>query len=138
MIRKYKFCNKEGLYFVSFATVYWIDVFIRDLYFYTLVESLDYCRKNKGMEIFGWCIMPSHVHLVFRAKENNPGAILGHFKTFTSKKMQKIIQENLQESRREWILWMMEKAGSKNSNVKNKQFWQQDSHPIELWSPESN
>gem|GEM_PF-6318725 len=25
MSRKYKFYNKEGLYFVSFATVYWID-----------------------------------------------------------------------------------------------------------------
>jgi len=26
MSRQYKFPNKEGLYFVSFATVYWIDV----------------------------------------------------------------------------------------------------------------
>ena len=68
MSRKYKFHDKEGLCFVSFATVYWIDIFIRDLYFDALVESLDYCRKNKGMEIFDWCIMPSHVHLVFRAK----------------------------------------------------------------------
>jgi len=25
MSRKYKFNNKEGIYFVSFATVYWID-----------------------------------------------------------------------------------------------------------------
>ena len=29
---KYKFHSKEDLYFVSFATVYWIDVFIRPLY----------------------------------------------------------------------------------------------------------
>jgi putative transposase len=32
MSRKYKFHNKQGLYFVSFATVYWIDVFIREEY----------------------------------------------------------------------------------------------------------
>ncbi len=25
--RKYKFYNSEGIYFVSFATVYWLDVF---------------------------------------------------------------------------------------------------------------
>jgi hypothetical protein len=29
MSRKYKFLNKEGLYFVSFAPVNWIDVFTR-------------------------------------------------------------------------------------------------------------
>ena len=32
MSRKYKFQNPEGLYFVSFATVYWIDIFTRDIY----------------------------------------------------------------------------------------------------------
>lgn len=30
--------------------------------------------------------------------------------------------------------WMFEKSGSKNSNVKNRQFWQQNNHPIEIWS----
>ena len=136
MSRKYKFYNNEGLFFVSFAVVYWIDVFVRDQYCNAIVESLDYCRKHKGMEIYAWCLMPSHMHLVFRSKENNPGEILGHFKTFTSKKVQKMIKDNLQESRREWLLWMMERAGRKNSNVKNRQFWQQDSKPIELWSVE--
>lgn len=136
MSRKHKFYNKEGLYFVSFAVVYWIDVFIRDEYFATLIESLAFCRKEKGMEIYCWCIMPSHVHLIFRAKENNPGELLKSFKTFTSKELQKIITENIQESRKDWMLWLMERAGLKNSNVKNRQFWQQNNKPIELWSAE--
>ena len=79
--------------------------------------------------------MPSHVHLVIRAKENNPGVILKEFKTFTSKKVQAAIADNIQESRKEWLLWMMVRAGSKNSNVKDRQFWQQHNQPIELWSP---
>lgn len=29
MSRQYKFHNKEGLYFISFAVVYWIDLFVR-------------------------------------------------------------------------------------------------------------
>ncbi|WP_255487935.1 MULTISPECIES: hypothetical protein [Pontibacter] len=41
MSRKYKFHHKEGLYFVSFAVVYWIDVFTREEYFALLTESLD-------------------------------------------------------------------------------------------------
>jgi putative transposase len=36
----------------------------------------------------------------------------------------------------QWLLRMMERAGQKNSNVKKRQFWQQDSKPIELWSAE--
>ena len=48
--------------------------------------------------------------------------------------MLKTIEENVQESRREWMLWMFERAGKKNSNVKNRQFWQQDNHPIEIGS----
>jgi REP element-mobilizing transposase RayT len=135
MSRKYKFYNKEGLYFVSFATVYWIDVFTRDTYCYAMVESLDFCRKNKGMEIYTWCLIPSHVHLIFRAKNSNPGDLLRDLKTFTSKKLQQMIADNPQESRKEWMLWMMERAGSKNSNVKGRQFWQQHNKPIELWSP---
>lgn len=134
MSRKYKFKNAEGLYFISFATVYWIDVFVRDQYCWELMRSIDYCRKNKGMEIYAWCIMPSHVHLIFRAKENNPSDLVRDLKTFSSKKIQRLIEENPQESRKEWITWMMERAGSKNSNVKSRQFWQQHNNPIELWS----
>jgi len=134
MSRKYKFYNQEGLYFVSFAVVYWIDVFTREEYFAILTDSLNYCRKNKGMEIYAWCIMPSHVHLIFRANDNNPSVLLKELKTYTSKQIQKAIASHNQESRKEWMLWLMERAGLKNSNVKHRQFWQQHNQPIELWS----
>jgi REP element-mobilizing transposase RayT len=136
MSQKYKFKNSEGLYFVSFATVYWIDVFVREEYFGILTESLDFCRKNKGMEIYAWCILPSHVHLIFRAVNNNPGEVIKELKTYTSKKLQRAIEDHPQESRKAWMLWMMKRAGTKNSNVTNHQFWQQHNHPIELWTPE--
>ena len=45
-----------------------------------------------------------------------------------------IIEENPQESRKEWLLWMFDRAGKKNSNIKLKQFWQQNNKPIEIWS----
>ncbi|MEQ8903920.1 transposase [Ekhidna sp.] len=63
--------------------------FFRDEYFNTVIESLNYCRKEKGMEIYAYCIMTSHIHLIFRAKDENPGDILRDFKTYTSKKLQK-------------------------------------------------
>ena len=134
MSRKYKFGESTGAYFISFATVYWIDVFTRDMYFSVITASLDYCRKNKGMEIYGYCIMPSHIHLIFRSSLGDPSGLMRDFKGFTSRKMLKIITENPQESRKEWLLWMFEKAGKKNSNVEKSQFWEQNNQPIEIWS----
>ena len=49
MSRNYKFHNPEGLYFVSFAVVEWLDVFTRNEYKDILVDSLSYCQENKGM-----------------------------------------------------------------------------------------
>lgn len=80
--------------------------------------------------------MPSHVHLIFRDKNNDPSKLLKEFKTFTSKKVRAEIEQNGLESRKEWMLAMMKDAGDKNSNVKNYQFWQQHNQPIELWSDE--
>ena len=62
MSRNYKFNNPEGVYFVSFAVVEWIDVFTRNEYKDILLDSLRYCQQEKGMEIYAWCIMSNHVH----------------------------------------------------------------------------
>jgi len=126
--------SKEGMYFISFAVINWIDIFIRQQYFELICDSLEYCIKNKGMVVYAYCIMPSHIHMIFSDNNANPSKLLGEFKTFTSKNMRKEIENNIYESRKEWILWMMKKAGVKNSNVKNYQFWQQNNQPMELWS----
>ena len=56
-----------------------------------------------------------HVHLVFRAKDANPGELQKSFKTYTSKALQKKIEEHPQENRKEWIIWIMERAGKKTA-----------------------
>jgi REP element-mobilizing transposase RayT len=134
MSRKYKFKNLTAAYFVSFATVYWIDVFTRQAYFSILEESIKHCRKEKGMEIFAYCFMPNHIHMVFRSDFGDPSGLLRDFKGFTARKLIKTIEDNPQESRKEWLLCMMERAGKRNSNVRKRQFWQQHNKPIELWS----
>jgi len=135
MSRNYKFHNPEGAYFVSFAVVEWIDVFTRNEYKDILLESLSFSQKNKAMEIFAWCIMTSHVHLVFRsAGEYKPEDLLGDFKRFTSRKIVQAIIENPKESRKEWLLEQFKKAAEQSSNVNKYQFWWHDNKPIELWS----
>lgn len=58
--------------------------------------------------------------------------IIRDLKRHTSETLHTAISKNNTESRREWLLWMMEKAGKKNENNINFQLWQQHNQPIEL------
>jgi len=136
MSRNYKFHNKGGIYFVSFTTVFWVDVFVRRIYLDCIVENLNICVEKKGMKVFCWCIMSSHVHLIFQSTIQKPEELLRDFKSYTSKKLIQLIEENPQESRKEWLLNSFKKAATNNSNNTTNQFWQQHNHPIELWSNE--
>ena len=40
------------------------------------------------MEIYAWCIMTNHIHLIFRSVNGKkPETLLGDFKRFTSNKI---------------------------------------------------
>ncbi len=135
MSRNYKFHNPDGAYFISFAVVDWLDVFTRNEYKNIVLDSLSYCQKNKGMEIYAWCIMTNHVHLIFRSiAGQKPELLIGDFKRHTSKAIVKAISSNSRESRREFLLDHFKKAAEKSSNVTGYQFWRHDNNPIELWS----
>ena len=135
MSTKYKFHNPEGIYFVTFATVDWVNVFTRTEYKTIVVDSLKYCQTNKGLEIFSWCLMSNHLHIIVRANQNNQlSDILRDLKKFTSQQIIKAIHDHPQESRKDWMLDIFKQAGTANSNNKNFQFWRQDNHPIELYS----
>jgi hypothetical protein len=61
MARKYKFHDNSKLYFVTFTVVNWIDAFIREENRNIFYESVKYCQENKGLEVYGYCIMTSHI-----------------------------------------------------------------------------
>ncbi len=132
MSEKYKFYDSARLYFISFSVINWIDVFIRNEYKYELLDSWRFCVKNKGLEIYGWCIMPSHVHMIVSSVKDPLSAIIRDMKSYTSRRVRNIIETNQAESRRVWMLEMMKKAGFANKNNIDFQFWQQSNHPVEL------
>jgi len=132
--RKYKFHNPDGIYFISTATVYWLDVFTRMSYKDIVIDSLKYCIQEKGLVVYAYVIMSNHIHLIIARNPDgdNLSDILRDFKKYTAMHLIKAIKTNQQESRREWMLWMMQRAGKKNGNNTNYQFWQQHNQPIEL------
>lgn len=135
MSTKYKFHNQERLYFITFSVVGWIDLFIRDEYRQVLLESWKHCQKHKGLQIFGWCIMTSHVHMIIGTEKNNMEDVVRDIKRHTATVLRKCIEDNPRESRRDWMLKLMKNAGKENSNNATFQLWQQNNHPIELFTP---
>jgi putative transposase len=136
MSRKYKFSDSGKLYFITYAVVHWRDVFTRPEYKNIIVESWKYCQEHKGLEIYAWVIMTNHVHLIIGSNKNKPEDIVRDMKSHTSTQLRKAISNNIQESRREWMLRMMTETGWQNSNNKDWQFWQQHNQPIELFNAE--
>jgi REP element-mobilizing transposase RayT len=136
MSRKYKFKDQNSIYFVTFSVIHWLDIFIRNEYKDIVLESWKYCIAEKGMDLYSWCIMTSHIHMIIASHGNRLENIMRDMKTHTSKKIRDAIIHNSKESRRGWLLEMMRKAGTINSNNKDFQFWQQDNHPIKLLNAE--
>ena len=134
---KYKTGDNQIAHFLTWSVVEWIDALTRNEYKDIIVKSLQYCIDNKGLVLHGWIIMSNHVHLIGSAKINfTLSDILRDLKKYTSKKIFNAIKENSKESRREWMVYMFERAGKRNCNNKDFQFWQQDNHPVELSNPE--
>jgi len=130
MSESYK-THSDGLYFVSFSVVGWMDVFTRREYQDILVESIAFCQLNKGFQLFYYCIMPSHVHFI-TASEN--GSLSRDFKSFTAKKVMDAIEENPLESRKEWLIHQFEYFARISPQKQERQFWKHDNHPFFLYS----
>ncbi|MEQ9402197.1 MAG: transposase [Cyclobacteriaceae bacterium] len=137
MGRKYAIRDQEKFYFVTFTVIHWMDVFIRDEYREILIDSLKFCQQKKGLIIGAWCLMTNHAHLIIGTTgEMKLEDIIRDLKSFTSRHIRKVLENNPAESRKEWMLNAMKKAGVKKSNNKDFQFWQQHNHPVEMNSNE--
>ncbi len=135
----YKIRDQNAIHFITFSVVQWIDVFTRKTYCDIIVDSLNFCVENKGLNVHAWCIMSNHLHLILSAIEGHQlSDLLRDFKKFTSYQLTKAIEQNPQESRKNCLpagqagmLWIFKKAGERNKRNENYQFWQQENHPVE-------
>ncbi|MDO8998403.1 MAG: transposase [Bacteroidota bacterium] len=134
MSTKYKAKDNDKAYFVTITTVEWIDIFTRSNHKNTIIDSLKYCQQQKGLEIYAYVLMPSHLHMMCRAKEGFELAnIIRDFKKFTSKKIIQNIKEE-HESRREWLLDLFSKACEHLKREQGYKVWQDGYHAEEISS----
>jgi REP element-mobilizing transposase RayT len=134
MSDKYRIWDQRKAYFLTLTVVGWIDIFTRRNYKMTIIESLRYCQKEKGLVIFGYCLMSNHLHLIVRVEGNYTlSEVLRDFKKYTSKAIIKQILSE-PESRRDWMVEFFKKSGENLKGIKNFKFWQDGNHAVEVSS----
>ena len=136
MSEKYKTVDKEMGYFLTLTVVDWIYIFIQKNHKMKIVEALKFCQENKGLEIFGYCLMSNHLHLSARAGgKQNLSEIIRDFKQFTSKGIIRQIKEE-PETKKGRLLEQFELAGRGKKRIKKYKFWQDGNHAKLIFSPE--
>ena len=125
----------EGeVYFVTDTVVDWVDIFTRPIYRHIIIESLEYCQKEKGLIIYAWVLMTNHMHMIAGSHgENKIPDILRDFKKFTSKKILQTLLVESGESRRNWMLNRFEQAGKNDKKITNYKFWQEGNDAQEIY-----
>ncbi len=126
------------IYFLTMTVMDWVDIFTREDYRQIIIDSLKYCQEEKELEIYAWCLMSNHLHLIAAGKENGQftlSDILRDFKKFTSKAIVQMIKD-IPESRRKWLLDRFEFAGRYNKKIEFYKFWQDGNEAKEVYSVE--
>lgn len=128
----YKISEKEGLYFLTFQIVGWVDIFTRKKYRDIVIESFQYCQQNKGLNLYAYVIMSNHIHLLAQSETGDLSGFIRDFKNHTSKKFLEIINEGV-ESRKDWMNIVFKFHG----NFKQKQInqiWTHENHAELIYS----
>jgi REP element-mobilizing transposase RayT len=129
----YQINDQTKAHFITATVVDWVDVFSRKVYKDIVIESLDFCIKNKGMILYGYVIMTNHIHMVVQSENGKLSDLLRDFKKFTARKILDTI-ESEPESRKDWMLKRFEFACRSHSRNEKYQFWQYGNHPEEIYT----
>ena len=90
----YKIRDQQQVHFITCTVIQWVDIFTRPVYADLVIESLNFCIREKGLFVHAWVLMPNHLHAIVSAKE---GCILSDiirdFKKFTAGKILKELEK---------------------------------------------
>jgi len=129
----YKIRDQAAQHFITCTVVQWVDVFTRPVFAEIMIDSLNYCIKEKGLLVYAWILKPNHLHAIVASNDGTElSATIRDFKKFSAGKILKELEQTSVESRKNWLLWLFNSAGTANVKNDKYQFWQHANHPVEL------
>jgi len=122
---RYRITDDAHVYFVTYAAVEWLPIFISEAVCKIVTDSMNFCHQEKDLRTNAFVIMPTHMHaIVFDANFDNERLqrSLTDFRKFTGRSlsdycsgyMPKCFHETLQAS---------------STADRERRFWQPSRHP---------
>ena len=126
--KRKSFVEIGEIFFWTATINQWQKLLMSDQYKDVIINSLDYLSNTGKIDVFGFVIMPNHIHLIWRTKElNGKETAQGSFLKYTSHGFRKMLYR---ENRKELLSYQVDAYN------KQHEFWQRDSLAILLYSRE--
>ncbi|MFW6127411.1 MAG: REP-associated tyrosine transposase [Thermodesulfobacteriota bacterium] len=119
----YKIFDHGPPHFLTHTVVAWVPVFTRRPYFDLILQTLSFCRQNKGLKLFAWVVLDNHMHLLVSGDQ--VPKIMKEFKSFTAREVIRLAQED----RKDWLLTQFKVNKLRHKNQSAYQVWQEGHHP---------
>ena len=123
--------NPDYLYFVTTTVVNHIQLFKREVFIQTILDSFHFLRSSKGIQIFVFVVMPNHIHFIARFGEKYTlSDMMRDFKRHTARQ----IIRQLQVADNQNLLDVLRKA----NNDKKQEFkvWEDGYDARDIFSVE--
>ncbi len=131
MSEKYKVFEPDAPYFTTLTLVEWLPLFAETEFANIMTGSIQHCIANKGLLLFAYCIMPSHVHLIVQSPVHPLGSTFRDLKKYTSSQIIDRIQKD--EKYSDYSIAFQKKAATIKRN-KYMKVWLDGYHPEIIFS----
>jgi putative transposase len=112
------------LFFWTATINQWQKLLQPDHYKEIIIQSLTYLTIAGKIEVYGFVIMPNHIHLIWRTKElNGKETAQGSFLKYTAHEFRKLLYK---EGKEQLVNYQTAAANKKH------EFWQRDSLAVHL------
>lgn len=110
-----KITDPHDLHLISLTVIDRGDLFIRKSHKELLMESIEFCRKEKGLAVCAYVFTSNYVHLIAEAKGEIPlSDILRDFKKCMARKILNEIEHGGHKNRWEWMLHRLAYRGQES------------------------
>ena len=114
----------NSLYFSTFTINHWIKLFENPRFLDILLKTMSFLTKENKWVLFGFVIMPNHVHLFYSLPETVSNHVLKHsFLSYTSKQILPLLSVE------------MKAKFYVNKGDRKYQIWKSPSLSVEITSP---
>ena len=126
--RRKSYIDIGDIFFWTATINNWQNLLLKDEYKNIILSSLNYLSESGKIDVFGFVIMPNHIHLIWRINEmNGKETAQGSFLKYTAHEFKKLLKKDDENNLATFAV---------NASNKKYEFWKRDSLAIYLFSKE--